>query len=98
MARGWIAAGMVAALLAAALVFAAPRQGRACYDEYDERRAVRFGTVIQRDLDSDESRLMRDGGLDSVRFWLSGRARSPSASSTTGTSPTRRSARSPPPA
>jgi hypothetical protein len=72
MGRVWIAV-IVIGLLGAALVEMASGQGGYGEDGgYGEARdPLRFGTVLQRDLDDDESRLMRDGGLDSVRFWLS---------------------------
>ncbi len=68
MARGWIAAGVVAALVGTALV-AAPAGEGGLYDENQDQ--LRIGTVIQRNLEADESRLMPGAGLDSVRFWLS---------------------------
>jgi hypothetical protein len=69
MARAWIAAGTIAALLAGGLVAApASRGGDDPYDEYAED--VHIGTVLQRDLDPYEPSLMSAAGIDSVRFWM----------------------------
>lgn len=65
--RAWIAAILFAALLVAGLGPAADARGP--YEEEDE--APRIGAVIQRLLEPGEGKLMREAGIDSVRFWLS---------------------------
>lgn len=61
-------AGFATALLATAVVHAPAGQGgeRSKGDD-----GLVIGTVLQRWLDSHEGPLMRDAGIESVRFWLS---------------------------
>ena len=72
MARAWITAGIIGALLALGMIgvaTAGESTGDNPFDD-DHENGLHIGAVLQRDLDSYEPDLMRAAGIDSVRFWL----------------------------
>ena len=74
--RAQIVLGLTVLLLAGVLAQAAAGQddytegGYGEGGDYGERPQLVLGTVLQRELEPSETYQMRDGGIESVRFWI----------------------------